>query len=443
MKTVDTLINAKWVIPVEPNGHVIENATIAINNGDIVDIVANDAVATQYQASEALDFPHHAIIPGLVNSHTHAAMTLLRGFADDLPLETWLNQYIWPAETKWVSREFVKVGATHAIAEMIKSGTTCFSDMYFFPEAVVETAQAAGMRACIGLIIIDLPSAWAQNTEEYLNKGLELHDNLRHDPLLSTAFAPHAPYSVSEVVLEKIRVLAEELEIPIHMHVHETESEINESVARYGVRPLERLSQMEMLSPKLLAVHMTQLLPGEIDALAENACHVIHCPESNLKLASGLCPVSKLQSSGVNVALGTDGAASNNDLDMLGEMRMASLLAKGVSGDPTTLPAYETLKLATLNGAEALGMGERIGSIVPGKAADLVAIDLSGIATQPLYDPVSQIVYSSTRDQVTDVWINGRRVLDSQHLTTMDEQALQDEAVSWGKKIQSKKQLPN
>ncbi|MFC1664995.1 TRZ/ATZ family hydrolase [Pseudomonadota bacterium] len=441
MKTVDTLLSAKWVIPVEPSGQTIEDATIAIKNGDIVGLVTNDAAQTQYRASETLDFPHHAIIPGLVNTHTHAAMTLLRGFADDLPLETWLNQYIWPAESRWVGTEFVKAGTTLAAAEMIQSGTTCFSDMYFFPDAAAEAAVLAGIRACIGLIMIDFPSAWAPNSEEYLNKGLDLHDKLRHEPLVTTAFAPHAPYSVSDAPLEKIRVLADELDIPIHMHVHETEKEINESMARFGVRPLERLSQLEMLSPKLLAVHMTQLLQGEIEALAENGCHVLHCPESNLKLASGLCPVNKLQNSGVNVALGTDGTASNNDLDMFGEMRMASLLAKGISGDPTALPAHETLKLATLNGARALGMEERIGSIVPGKAADLVAIDLSGIVTQPVYEPVSQIVYSASRDQVTDVWVGGRRVLDNRHLTTMDEQDLQAEAKSWGKKIQSDKQF--
>jgi len=436
MQTVDTLITAKWVIPVEPNKHSLENATIAIKNGEILDVLTGHHSDPQFQATETLEFPHHAVIPGLVNTHTHAAMTLLRGYADDLPLETWLQQYIWPAENKWVSSEFVKIGATLAIAEMIKSGTTCFSDMYFFPETVAEAAQATGIRACMGLIMIDIASAWAQNSDEYLNKGLELHDKIRHDPLLSTAFAPHAPYSVSEASLQKIRVLADELDIQIHMHVHETENEINESMARFGVRPLERLSQLELLSPKLQAVHMTQLLPGEIDALAEKGCHVLHCPESNLKLASGLCPVSKLQSSGVNVALGTDGTASNNDLDMFGEMRMASLLAKGTSGDPTTLPAHETLKLATLNGARALGMEERIGSIVPGKSADLVVIDLSGIATQPLYDPVSQIVYSSTRDQVTDVWINGRRVLEKQRLTLMDEAALKNEVAAWGKRIQ-------
>ncbi len=435
MKSVDTLIHARWVIPVEPANLVLERHSVAIQGGRIVALLPTDEAKRQFQPAESLEFTSHALIPGFVNAHTHAAMSLFRGLADDLPLMDWLQKHIWPAEGKWVGAEFVRDGTQLAIGEMLKSGTTCFNDMYFFPEVAAHAAQEAGIRAVVGLIVLDFPSAWAQNADEYLHKGLQLRDGLKHSDLVTMTFAPHAPYTVSDGPLEKVAMYAEELRMPVHIHVHETAHEVEESMSRFGVRPLERLAKLGLLGPRLIAVHMTQLLAEEMVALATANASVAHCPASNLKLASGFCEVGKLIKAGVNVALGTDGAASNNNLDMLEEMHLAALLAKGVAGDATAVPAAQALRMATLNGARALGLDSEIGSLINGKRADIAAIDLSGIDTLPLYDPLSQIVYAANRNDVTDVWVNGRRVLASRHLATLDPAALAAKAAAWRDKI--------
>jgi 5-methylthioadenosine/S-adenosylhomocysteine deaminase len=435
MQTIDTLISARWVIPVEPDGKTLDHHSIAVLGGNIFEVLPTVDAVKHYRATETVDLPYHAVIPGLINAHTHAAMSLFRGLADDLPLMDWLNNHIWPAEAKWVSPDFVRDGTELAVAEMLKSGTTCFSDMYFFPDVTARVCHDAGMRACVGLIMIDFPSAWAQNADEYLHKGLKLHDELRNSELVSTAFAPHAPYTVSDAPFEKIRMYADELDIPIHMHVHETAHEVDAAVKQHGLRPLARLANLGVLGPRLIAVHMTQLLPDEIDLLARDNVSVVHCPESNLKLASGFCPVQTLVQAGVNVALGTDGAASNNNLDMLEEIRIAALLAKGASNDATAIPAHTALRMATLNGAKALGIEARTGSLTAGKAADITAIDLSAISSLPVYEPLSQIVYTATRDQVSDVWVNGRHLLAKHQLTGLDEASLRDKAQAWHDKI--------
>jgi 5-methylthioadenosine/S-adenosylhomocysteine deaminase len=434
MQNVDTLINARWVVPLEPEG-TRDHHSVALRDGRIVEVLPSAEANRKYRAREAVEMDSHVLIPGFVNAHTHAPMSLFRGLADDLPLMDWLNRHIWPAEAKWVSPEFVRDGTELAVAEMLKSGTTCFNDMYFFPDATARVAEAAGMRCQVGLIMIDFPSAWAQTTDEYLHKGLALRDELKHSELVTTAFAPHAPYTVSDGPLEKIRLYADELNLTIHMHLHETAHEVEEAMARFGRRPLERMADLGLLGPRLMAVHMTQLLPGEIETLARLNVHVVHCPESNMKLASGFCPVPALVKTGVNVALGTDGAASNNNLDMLEEMRIAALLAKGASGEATAIPAHTALRLATLNGAKALGIESRTGSLTAGKAADIAAIDLSAISSQPVYDPVSQIVYTATRDQVTDVWVAGKRLLADRRLTTLDETAILRKTQEWRDKI--------
>jgi len=437
MDTADILIHARWIVPVEPDGAALDHHSLAIRDGRILAILPSTAARSRYTARDIIDLPTHALIPGLVNAHTHAAMSLFRGLADDLPLMDWLTKHMWPAEAKWVSPEFVRDGVRLAAAEMLKSGTTCVNDMYFFPEDTAAVLREAGMRACVGLIVIDFPTAYAQTADDYFDKGLKLHDSLRHDPLITTAFAPHAPYSVSDGPLAKIRTVNNELNLPVHMHVHETAHEVDESVAKTGKRPLARLDALDLLGPTLVAVHMTQLRDDEITRLAEAGASVVHCPESNLKLASGFCPVQALLKAGVNVALGTDGAASNNDLDLLDEMRVAALLAKAVSGDATAVPAHTALRMATLNGAKALGLDEQIGSLKPGKAADITAIDLSALSSQPVYDPVSQIVYSVGREQVTDVWVAGRRLLAQRVLTTLDEAAILRRAQDWRDKIQA------
>jgi 5-methylthioadenosine/S-adenosylhomocysteine deaminase len=432
-----TCLHARWVIPVEPATQVLSNQAVVVRDGVIVDMLDTTAARSKYTSAEHVGLGNHALLPGLVNAHTHAAMTLFRGLADDLPLMDWLQNHIWPAEARWVDPEFVRDGSELAMAEMIRGGTTCFNDMYFFPEETAHVALQANVRACVGQILIDFPSRYAQTPEEYLHKGLKLHDELQSQDLVTTAFAPHAPYTVSDGPLTRLVTLANELDLPVHMHVHETKHEVDDALTRTGMRPLERLANAGLLNPRFIAVHMTQLLGGEIESLGKVGANVVHCPESNLKLASGFCPVQALAIAGVNVALGTDGAASNNDLDMLGELRTAALLAKAVSGNATALPAHAALEMATINGAKALGLDDKIGSIKTGKAADLVAIDLSSLSCQPVYDPISQIVYTATREQVTDVWVAGKRLLNNRKLTTLDEGRVLHKAHAWRDKIKS------
>lgn len=431
---IDSLIDARWVIPVNPDAEVLENHSIAMHDSHILDILPTSE-AKKYQPDVRHNLPTHALIPGLINAHTHASMNLLRGLADDLPLMTWLNDHIWPAERKWVNEEFVASGTRLAVAEMLRGGVTCFNDMYFFPDVTARVCAEAGMRAVVGLIMIDFPSAWAGTPEEYLHRGIEVHDHYRKHPLISTAFAPHAPYSVSDGPLESIRTLADELGMQIHIHLHETSDEIHQGLERYGVRPMQRLHDLGLLSPALIAVHMTHLQDDEIELFAASGAHVVHCPESNLKLASGFCPTARLLESGINVALGTDSAASNNDLDMFSEMRTAALLAKGVAGNASALPAATALRMATYNGALALGIADETGSLEVGKYADITAVDLGRLESQPIYHPISQLVYASSRSMVTDVWIGGRQVIKSGDMTTMDCMGVLSESSHWQTKI--------
>ncbi len=435
MKNVDSLLHGRWVLPVTDNDPILENHCIVIDDGRIADLLPSDQVDTQYHSAIVNYYDQHLLMPGLINAHTHSPMNLFRGLADDLALNEWLNQHIWPAEARWVSESFVHDGSRLAIAEMLRSGTTCFNDMYFFPEVTARLARDTGIRACIGLIAIDFPSAWASEAMDYIDKGLALRDRFRSDSLIHTPFAPHAPFTVSDEPLSRIRVLADEMDLPVHIHVHETEGEIAQSLEQYGKRPLARLNDLGLVSPNLMAVHFTQATDDEIALLAESGSHVVHCPESNLKLASGFCPVKKLMDAGVNVCLGTDSAASNNDLNMIGEMRTASLLAKGVSGDATALTAMQTVRMATINGARALGLDTHTGSLEIGKYADLIAIDFSSIELNPVYDPVANLVYSCNREQVSDTWVAGKHLLKGRQLTTLDEQELIHTSQQWNAKI--------
>ncbi|WP_031437829.1 TRZ/ATZ family hydrolase [Methylobacter tundripaludum] len=433
MTVVDTLIHARWIIPVEPESVTYEHHTLVIDGGRIIDLLPTDLAKQKYQGTTTENLENHALLPGLINSHTHAAMTLMRGIADDLQLMDWLQNHIWPLEQKWMSEAFVKDGTDLAIAEMILGGTTCFNDMYFFPEITAAQAIHHGIRASVGLIVIDFPTVWAENSAAYIEKGLALHEQLRHHPLISTPFAPHAPYTVSDEPLQKIKALVDELELPIHIHVHETLFETENG--QNGQRPLQRLHELGLVDPSFIAVHMTQLTDDEIARFAEAGAHIVHCPESNLKLASGFCPVAKCIAAGINVALGTDGAASNNDLDMFGEMRTAALLGKAVAGDASAIPAMTALRMATINGAKALGLDNEIGSLSIGKAADVIAIDLSHLETQPLYCPISQIVYAASRQQVTDVWVAGKRLLKQRHLTTVNVDELRTKIAEWQERL--------
>ncbi len=435
--TVDLLIHASWIIPVVPEGVVLENHAIVVHQGRILDLLPQAKADQRYQPRHCHRLEGHVLIPGLVNAHTHIAMNLLRGLADDLPLMTWLQEHIWPAEQRWMSEHFVADGSRLAITEMLRGGTTCFNDMYFHPDTTAEVATEMGIRANLGMILVDFPSCWASTAEEYIHKGLMLRDQYAGHPLVNFSFAPHAPYSVGDESLDKMITLANELDPTpqIHMHVHETQDEVQQSLKAFGCRPLERLSRLGLLGPNLMAVHMTQLTEAEIALVAETGCHIIHCPESNLKLANGFCPINDILKAGINVALGTDGAASNNDLDLLGEMRTASLVAKGISHNPAVLPAHQALSLATIHGARALGLDQEIGSLEIGKAADLVALDLRQIETQPLYHPISQLVYASNRSQVAEVWVAGRHLVSQGKLIGIDTQDLMARAAQWQGKI--------
>ncbi|PCJ29312.1 MAG: N-ethylammeline chlorohydrolase [Gammaproteobacteria bacterium] len=438
MKNVDLIIHARWVIPVDHKQSVLEHHAVVINDGHIVAILPQDKANSKYSAEDVQQLDQHCIMPGLINNHAHAAMSLFRGLADDLPLMTWLNDHIWPAEKEWLSDDFVEAGSELAIAEMIRGGTTCFNDMYFFPEATARVADQSGIRANLGMTIIDFPSAWAADVAEYLHKGQLLHDHYRHHARITTAYAPHAPYTVSDSTLEAVMTNAEEIDVPIHMHIHETADEINQSIEQYGVRPLERLKNLGLLSPRLIAVHMTQLTEQEIDWCAEAGVHIAHCPESNLKLASGFSPIAKMKQRGINITIGTDGAASNNDLDMFAEIRQAAILAKAVAQDASVIPAYEALEMATINAAKSLGIDEVTGSLKKGKAADLIAIDLSSLECQPYYDVVSQLVYATGRDKVSDVWVEGKQLLKNRTLTTLNEAKIIKNTQDWAEKIRNK-----
>jgi 5-methylthioadenosine/S-adenosylhomocysteine deaminase len=415
MTDIDTLVHARWVIPVVPRAAVLERHAIAIADGRIVDVLPSGEATQRYRAADTVTLDNHAVTPGLVNCHTHAAMALLRGVGDDLPLMRWLKDRIWPLEAALVSADFVHDGAQLAALEMLRSGTTTCSDMYFYPEASLRALRSVGMRAVAGIIAIEFPTAYAADAEDYLRKGLATRDAFRNDPLVSFTLAPHAPYTVADQTLRRIAVLAEELDLPIHTHVHETNDEIAESIAKHGCRPLQRLDRLGVVSERLIAVHAVHLNEHEIQLLAQRGASVAHCPASNLKLGSGLAPLAKLSAAGVNIAIGTDGAASNNRIDMLSELRLAALLAKGVANDASAFGAPEALESATLGGARALGLDRSIGSIEVGKQADLVAFDLAVVETQPLYDVVSQIVYAAGREQVTDVWIAGKPVVHKRH----------------------------
>jgi 5-methylthioadenosine/S-adenosylhomocysteine deaminase len=429
------MISARWVVPVEPAGSVLGQHAVIVRDGRILALAPTADARNTYACAQTVDLPFHVLMPGLINLHTHAAMTLMRGLADDLPLMQWLNEHIWPAEGKHVSPDFVYDGTLLACAEMLRGGVTCFNDMYFYPEQAARAALDAGMRAAIGMICIEFPTGYATDAQDYLRKGLAARDRFRGEPLLSFCLAPHAPYTVSDRSFEQILTYAAELEVPIHLHLHETQDEIRESLSRYGVRPVERLHRLGLLGPGLIAVHAVHLLEQEVDLLAAQGASAAHCPSSNLKLASGIAPVARFVERGLNTGLGTDGAASNNRLDLFEEMRIAALLAKAQSGRADSVPAETALHMATLGAARALGLEQRIGSIAPGKLADLCAVNLDTAGLSPVYHPVSHLVYAAGRDDVSHVWIAGRPLVQDGRLSALDAGQLRAKARTWQARI--------
>ncbi|MFE8072048.1 TRZ/ATZ family hydrolase [Marinobacteraceae bacterium S3BR75-40.1] len=434
-QSVDLEVAARWVVPVVPQGQVLDHHSVIVHQGKILDVCPSDQVGGRYTPGERRDLGHHVLIPGLINMHGHAAMTLFRGLADDLPLMTWLNDHIWPAEGRFVNADFVADGSLLAIAEMLRGGTTCFSDMYFFPEETARVAQEHRIRAQVCFPVLDFPTNWGSGPEEYLRKGLELADRYRNSDFIQVGFGPHAPYTVSDGPLKQVATLAAQTDAIVQIHLHETAHEVTEAIQNTGLRPTQRLAELGLLTPGTQCVHMTQVDDQDLKVLSETGAHVVHCPESNLKLASGFCPVSRLMDAGVNVTLGTDGAASNNDLDLLGEMRTAALLAKAVSGDAASVGAHQALAMATIQGARAMGREADLGSLEAGKCADMVAIDLSEAWTQPVYDPVSHLVYSSVSRQVSDSWIDGEAHVRDGELLRIDLHGLRERIEGWARKI--------
>ncbi len=431
---VDLRIDAQWVIPVEPN-IVLRDHALIIDGGRIVAVVPADAADRDYAPRRWAALPEHALIPGLVNAHVHGAMTLFRGIADDVALKQWLEREIWPREGRFVDDDFVYTGTLLGAAEMLRGGITCCNDMYFYPDAAARAYEQAGMRAMLGLPILDLQTSYAADAEAYLRRGLETRDAWRHAQRLSFALAPHAPYTVGDATWRSVVTYARQLDLPIQTHLDETRGEVDEALAATGETPLARLDRLGATGPTFIAIHAVHLDTADVDRLAAQGCHVVHCPASNMKLASGAAPVSRLLARGVNVALGTDGAASNNRLDLFSEMRLASLLAKVTTADAHALPARTALRMATLNGAVALGLDMAIGSLVPGKIADLTAVRLSGVEAIPVYDPVSHLVHTAGREQVTDVWVAGERVVEDGALTGIDVASLTGRVQAWQRRL--------
>ena len=434
-KNASIIISASWIFTSNSEGQLLSDYSIVIENDKIIDLVPQDKVFDEYEANDTYQLTDYILIPGLINTHTHAAMSLFKGFADDLPLQDWLNDYIWPAEKEFINSSFVNDGSILALSEMIKSGVTTFNDMYFFPDATAEAVKELGVRSNIGLVVLDFPTNYATDPEDYLLKGFEFRDKWRNEELITTSIAPHAPYSVSDEAFTLINTYSEELSINIHIHLHETQWEIEDSIEKYGITPVQRLNNLGIIGPSLMAVHCVHLNDQDMATLAKNKVSIVHNPSSNMKLGSGIADIAKMLKQNLNISLGTDSSASNNRLDMMEEMRLAALLIKGSTKSPESFSANEAIKMATINGAKALGLESIIGSIEKNKKADLVAIDLNSIENQPIYNPLTTLVYSSSRSDVSYVWIDGEIKLKDKKLVKIDEERIIQLAKKWQRKL--------
>ncbi len=434
-KIASIIISASWIFTSDIEGQLLSDYSVVIEKDKIIDLIPQSKVFDEYEANDIYQLTDHILIPGLINTHTHAAMSLFKGFADDLPLQDWLNNHIWPAEKEFVNASFVKDGSILALSEMIRSGVTTFNDMYFFPDATAEAAKELGVRSNIGLVVLDFPTNYATDPEDYLFKGFEFRDKWRNEKLITTSIAPHAPYSVSDEALILINTYSEELGLSIHTHLHETQWEIDDSIDKYGITPIQRLNNLGIIGPSLVAAHCVYLNDQDINILAKNKVSIVYNPTSNMKLGSGIANVAKMIKKNLNVSLGTDSSASNNRLDIMEEMRLAALLIKGSTKLPELIPAKDAIKLATINGAKALGLDSIIGSIEKNKKADLVSIDLNTIENQPIYNPLTTLVYSSSRSDVSYVWIDGKLKLKDKKLVNIDEERIKQLAKKWQIKI--------
>lgn len=430
----------KWVVPVVPENEVLLNTAVVLQGERIIDIIDASELANRYPNATSKILPNHALIPGLVNAHGHSPMVLMRGLADDLPLMEWLTKHIWPTEQAFAGEDFVRAGSSLAAVEMLTGGTTCFNDNYFFPNITAEVVNTSGLRATLGLPVMNIPTIWAQDEAGYIDRGLKVVEETEPNARIGWAWAPHAPYTVTDESFARLGDLSEGMDFKLHLHLLETAGEIDQSMAEHGSHPIDRLVNLGLYNDRLIAAHMTQLSDDQVAQTAEAGVHILHCPAANMKLASGFCRVDDLDQAGANIAIGTDGAASNNRLDMFAEMRLASLIAKGFSLNPVAAPAARSLSMATIQGAKALGLDADIGSIEVGKQADLVAIDLDAPGTTPVHNVISHLVYVVSRSQVSDVWVAGKVCVSDGDVVTLDQEAVVRESIKWGLKMHSKQE---
>ncbi|MDA1134262.1 MAG: TRZ/ATZ family hydrolase [Proteobacteria bacterium] len=434
IKQVDLIITPRWIFSAI-DSVVLEKTSIVVDNGNILELIPNEIIEQKYAAKASFNLTDHLLLPGLINSHTHAAMSLFKGYADDLTLQSWLTDRIWPAEKKYVDEKFVTEGSKLAIAEMIQSGITTFNDMYFYPQQTAEVAVKIGMRANLGMVLLEFPTNYASDPDDYLTKGLAFRDLFREEGLISTSLAPHAPYSVSDESFLKINTYAQELDLKIHVHLHETTTEIEDSLKQYGLTPIQRLDALGVLGPHISAAHCVHLTNTDLDILAKNNMCVIYNPTSNLKLGSGIANIKGMIERDICIAIGTDGSASNNRLDILNELNIALLINKGVNHQADFMNPAELIKMATLNGAKSIGMEGRLGSLEKGKCADLIAVNMSSLEMKPIYDPLSSLLYSGNRSMVSHVWIGGNMQMKERALINIDVDELLNGLGAWQQKI--------
>lgn len=433
----DLVLSPRLLLPVAPRNIALADASVAIGAGEVLAVGARDAVLQRFPNAPRMELPRHALMPGLVNAHGHLAMTLLRGLGESEPLKAWLETTIWPLEQRWVDAEFVRDGTRLAVAEMLACGTTTAADMYFFPEVAAQVCREAGLRVQAAFPITAVANAYSKSIDDCFAKGLALHDRFRDDDLVTTSFGPHSAYAVDRKTLERVAMLADEVDASVHIHLHETAEEVADARRQCGSSWMQLLDAIGLLNENLQAVHMTAVTEDEIRLAAERGVRVIHCPHSNMKLASGVCPVAKFLAADTVVAVGTDGAASNNGLDLFAEARLAALLAKSSSADPTALPAPDVIAMATIGGARALGLADRIGTIEPGKRADLIAVDLDTPAMQPLHDVFAQLVHAAAGANVTHTFVDGKCLYADGEWRTLDIAETSARADVWRERLAS------
>ena len=431
----ELLIVGGSIVTMDGSRRVIENGAIAINGGRIVAIGPRAEVERQYRPAQTIDAHNRIIIPGLINGHTHIPMTLFRGLADDLDLQEWLTKYIFPAEAKNVNEEFVRVGTRLGLAEMIRGGTTTYCDMYYFEDAIADETAKAGVRGVLGETIIDFPVADNKTNAEAMAYAERFVSHWRGNDLIVAAIAPHAPYTVSEEHLKAIRAFSDRTGAPIVTHISETKREVEDSLKAKNASPIDYLDRIGFLNNRVIAAHVVWPTTEEIGILKSRGVGVVHNPQSNMKLASGVAPVPKMLSDGILVGLGTDGAASNNDLNMWEEMDTAAKLHKVFSGDPKVMTAQQAFELATIRGAEALHLGKQIGSLEVGKRADIVIVERDSLNQIPLYNIYSDLVYATKASDVETVIINGRVVMRDKRLLTLNEAAIKESALVFRERI--------